>query len=80
MDEKLTFPAYLFVCANTLPSSHSHEVTVERAIMLWGILIEEYIDVGYTTNHSMLRFMRGSTTSSIPHAFIVVRLCAAVGV
>ena len=68
------------MCANLLPSSHGHEVTVERAIMLWGILMEEYIDVGRVLNTSMLRFMKGSTTAAIPHASIVVKLCAAVGV
>ena len=51
MDEKLTFPTSamnrytrawnLFLCANILPSSHLHEVTVEREIMLWAILNEE---------------------------------------
>ena len=89
-DEKLTFPASamnryarawnLFLCANILPSSHSHEVTVERAIMLWAILNEEYIDLGYVIHQSMLRFMRGGTTGAISHASIVVKLCTAVGV
>ena len=79
-DEKLTFPTSamnryarawnLFICANILPSSHSHEVTVERAIMLWAILNEEYIDLGYAIHQSMLRFMRGGTTGAIPYALL----------
>ena len=31
-----------FICANILSSVHSHEVTVERARLLWGILNDEY--------------------------------------
>lgn len=55
--EPVTFPASavnryarawnMFLCANILPSSHSHEVTVDRTIVLWGILNEEYIDRSY---------------------------------
>lgn len=70
----------LFLCANILPSSHSHEVTVDRAIFLYGILTENYIDLGYVIHHSMLCFLKGSTTGAIPHATIVTKLFRVVGV
>ena len=36
-----------FMCANILPSVHAHEVIVERARLLWGILNDEYyVDLG----------------------------------
>ncbi|KAK1378176.1 hypothetical protein POM88_024920 [Heracleum sosnowskyi] len=70
----------MFLCANILPSSHSHEVTVDRAIVLWGILNEEYIDLGELLHKNIVKFLRGGTTGAIPHASIVIKLCSAVGV
>jgi len=70
----------LFICGRLLPSSHNHEVTVERAIVLWGIITDEYIDVGYLMYQNMLRFMRGVTTGAMPHASIITQLCILAGV
>ncbi|KAK1391375.1 hypothetical protein POM88_010431 [Heracleum sosnowskyi] len=70
----------LFLCANIFPSSRSHEVTVEMAIVLWGILNEEYIDLGELLHRSIVKFLKGGTTGAIPHGSIVTKLCAAVGV
>ena len=70
-----------FICANILPSSHTHEVTVERARLLWGILNEEYyVDLGEFIFQGIQKFLRGNTQYSIPYASIVTRLCQAVGV
>lgn len=68
-----------FICANLLPTTHTHEVTVERAILLWAILNGHYIDVGYLVNQSMLRFLRGST-GAVPYGSLVTRLCSMAGV
>lgn len=70
----------LFICARLMHSSHSHDVTVERAILLWGILTDEYIDLGYLIHQSMLRFMSGRTTGAIPHASIITELCVSSGI
>ncbi|KAK1394370.1 hypothetical protein POM88_013426 [Heracleum sosnowskyi] len=88
--EPVTFPASamnryakawnLFVCANIMPSSHAHDVTVERAIVLWGILNGKYVDLGVLLNRSIVRFLRGATTAVIHHAAVVTKLCTAVGV
>lgn len=70
----------LFVCTKLMPSSHQHEVTVEREIILWGIIVGKDMDVGHLINQNMLRYMRGSSTGSIPHASIVTHLCAKAGI
>ena len=68
-------------CANILPSSHIHEVTVERARLLWGILNDVYyVDLGEFIYQGILKFLRGNTQYSIPYASIVTKLCKAVGV
>ena len=89
-NERLSFPASamnryarawnLFICANIMPSTHTHEVTVDRAILLFGILTDEYVDIAYVIHQNILRFLRGSTTGAIPHATLVTKLCTAVGV
>ena len=62
-----------FICANILPSLHAHEVTVERARLLWGILNEEYyVDLGEYIYQGILKFLRGKSQYSIPYASIVV--------
>lgn len=70
----------LFICSNILPSTHQHEVTVERAIILYGILSREYMDFGALIHMSMIRFMSTAAPIAIPYASVVVRLCRAVGV
>jgi len=70
-----------FICANILPSSHAHEVTVERAQLLWGILNEEYyVDLGEFIYQGILKFLRGAKHMNIPYASTVTKLCRAVGV
>lgn len=63
-----------------MPSTHSHEVTIDRAILLYGIVKEKYIYLGYVIYKSMLRFLQGSTTGAIPHGSIVTKLCRDVGI
>lgn len=63
-----------------MPSTHQHDIPAERAIILWGIITGKDIDVGHLLHQNMLRYMRESTTRSIPHASIVAHLCAKVGV
>lgn len=70
----------LFICANILPSTHAHEVTVERAILLWGILNGQYIDLGFLIHQNILKFLTGKVTATIPHASVAAALCMDVGV
>lgn len=88
--EPLNFPAStlnryarawnMFICAKLMPSSHSHDVTVERAILLYGILTGEYVGLGYLIHQNMIRYMSGRSSSAIPHASIITQLCVAAGV
>ena len=67
-----------FICANIMPSSHVHEITVGCARLLWGILQGDYIDLGMVIYQGILRFLRGGTTGAIPYASVVTKLCVAV--
>ncbi|XP_074382954.1 uncharacterized protein LOC141724640 [Apium graveolens] len=69
-----------FICANIMPSSHVHEITMEHARLLWGILQGDYIDLGMVIYQGILRFLRGGTTCAIPYASVMTKLCVAVGV
>ena len=47
---------------------------------LWGILQGDYVDLWMVIYQGILKFLRGSTTGSIPYASIVTKLYVAVGV
>ena len=89
-NERLSFPASamsrygrawnLFVCANIMPSGHPHDVPVARAILLYGIVRGEYVDIAYIIHQNIVKFLSTSTRGAIPHATIVTKLCTAVGV
>nr|XP_017248025.1 PREDICTED: uncharacterized protein LOC108219212 [Daucus carota subsp. sativus] len=64
----------LFICSSIMPSGHPHDVTVDRAILLYGILSGEYVDVAYVIHQNIMRFLRSRTGVAIPHATIVTRL------
>lgn len=88
--ERTTFPSssltkfarvwFLFICSNIIPSSHVADVTVERAILLWGILKGEYVDLGNLINQNIHRFLGGPSSAGMPHASIITKLCDIVGV
>ncbi|WOH09911.1 hypothetical protein DCAR_0729371 [Daucus carota subsp. sativus] len=63
-----------------MPSSHGHEVTVDRAILLFGIVSGKYIDLGHVIHQGILRFLQGGTTGAIPYGTIVTKLCRSSGV
>ncbi|KAK1378407.1 hypothetical protein POM88_025151 [Heracleum sosnowskyi] len=65
---------HLFICANLIPTRHSNEVTVERAILLFAICSRELVDVGNLIHQGILRFMQGSTTAAIPYGSVIARL------
>ena len=70
----------LFICHSIMPSGHHHDVTVDRAILLFGILSGKYVDIAYVIHQNIMRFLRSRTGVAIPHATIVTKLCTAVGV
>ncbi|XP_074367782.1 uncharacterized protein LOC141708181 [Apium graveolens] len=69
-----------FIISNIMPSSHMYDVTVECTRLLWGILQGDYVDLGMVIYQGILRFLRVSTTGSIPYASVVAKLCVIVGV
>ena len=89
-NEKLSFPVSainryarawnLFICANIMASGHPHDVPVARAILLYGIVDGEYVDIAYVINQNIVKFLSTGTRGTISHATIVTKLCTAVGV
>ena len=53
-----------FICANNMPSSHSHDVTVDRAILLYGIVTDRYVDLGHVISQGIHRFLQGDNVRS----------------
>ena len=89
-NERLSFPASamnryarawnLFICAGIIPSGHPHDVPVARAILLYGIVSNEYVDIAYVIHKNIVKFLSTGTRGAIPHATFVTKLCTAVGV
>lgn len=71
---------HLFICANIVPTSHSHEVTVDRAILLYAICNREYVDLGNLIHQGMLRFMQGPSSAIVPYGSVITRLVRECGV
>lgn len=53
---------------------------MERAIFLYGIVTDRYIDLGHVINRGIVRLLRGGTTGAIPYGTIIMKLCRALGV
>ena len=70
----------LFICASIMPSGHPHDVTVDRAILLYGILSGEDVDIAHVIYQNILMFLKSHTSGAIPYATIVTKLCTTVGV
>ena len=70
----------LFICASIMPSGHPHDVNVDRAILLYGILSGEYVDIAYVIHQNIRRFLKSRTSVAIPHVTIVTKLCTVMGV
>ncbi|KAL8116472.1 hypothetical protein AgCh_022832 [Apium graveolens] len=74
--------------ADTLPettfgycgANKLHDVTNGQAILFWGILNEEYVDLGHVIYQNMLQFLKSRTSGENSHASIVTKLCVSVGV
>ncbi|KAG8380693.1 hypothetical protein BUALT_Bualt06G0042500 [Buddleja alternifolia] len=68
-----------FFCANLLPTSHLSDVSVERAKLLYVILIEEPLDVGDVIHDSIMRCATDHK-KSLWHPSLITALCRDVNV
>ncbi|PIN19977.1 hypothetical protein CDL12_07343 [Handroanthus impetiginosus] len=78
----LTFAAdnwLRFVSARLLPSSHTSEVTRERAVMIYAILTDVPFDIGHFLHKSILKSAMGSLIVGLYHPSLITELCARAG-
>ncbi|PIN25880.1 hypothetical protein CDL12_01374 [Handroanthus impetiginosus] len=78
----LTFAAdnwLRFVSARLLPSSHTSEVTRERAVMIYAILTDVPFDIGHFLHRSILKSAMGGLTVGLYHPSLITELCARAG-
>ncbi|PIN26478.1 hypothetical protein CDL12_00758 [Handroanthus impetiginosus] len=78
----LTFAAdnwLRFISARLLPSSHTYEVTRERAVMIYAILTDVPFDIGRFLHRSILKSAMGGLTMGLYHPSLVTELCARAG-
>ncbi|PIN00775.1 hypothetical protein CDL12_26721 [Handroanthus impetiginosus] len=68
-----------FVSAQLLPSSHTSEVTRERAVMIYAILTDVPFDIGCFLHRSILKSAMGGLTVGLYHPSLITELCARVG-
>ncbi|PIN13957.1 hypothetical protein CDL12_13420 [Handroanthus impetiginosus] len=76
---KLAFAAdnwLRFVSAQLLPSSHTSEVTRERAVMIFAILTDVPFDIGRFLHRSIWKSAMGSLTVGLYHPSLITELCA----
>ncbi|PIN26832.1 hypothetical protein CDL12_00419 [Handroanthus impetiginosus] len=68
-----------FVSARLLPSSHTSEVTRERAVMIFAILTDVSFDIGHFLHRSILKSAMGNLTIGLYHPSLITELCAHAG-
>ncbi|PIN01480.1 hypothetical protein CDL12_26014 [Handroanthus impetiginosus] len=68
-----------FVSARLLLSSHTSEVTRERAVMIYAILTDVPFNIGRFLHRSILKSAMGSLTMGLYHPFLITELCARAG-
>ncbi|PIN26667.1 hypothetical protein CDL12_00576 [Handroanthus impetiginosus] len=68
-----------FVSARLLPSSHTSEVTRERAVMIYAILTNVPFDIGRFLHRSILKSAMGGLTMGLYHPSLITELCARAG-
>ncbi|PIN25660.1 hypothetical protein CDL12_01599 [Handroanthus impetiginosus] len=79
---KLTFVAnnwLRFVSARFLLSSHTSEVTRERAVMIFAILTDVSFDIGRFLHRSIWNSAMGGLTVDLHHPSLITELCARAG-
>lgn len=59
---------------------HQNDITKERAILLYAIMVNKKVDVGMVINVSIAKCLQGSTSGALPHASLIIALCRQAGV
>ncbi|PIN14475.1 hypothetical protein CDL12_12899 [Handroanthus impetiginosus] len=78
----LTFAAdnwLRFISARLLPSSHTSEVTRERAVMIYAILTDVPFNIGGFLHRSIFKSAMGGLTMGLYHPSLITKLCARAG-
>lgn len=61
-----------------MPTRHQNDVTKDRDLLLFAIVIGKPVDVGLIIKGSVVKTLRGSTTGALPHASLITGLCRQV--
>ncbi|MED6117501.1 hypothetical protein PIB30_110552, partial [Stylosanthes scabra] len=68
---------YEFVCCSILPTTNRSELTVERAMLIHSIIIDENINVEEIIAEQIYKFVyKTDISSSLPFPSIIAALCA----
>lgn len=71
---------YAFLYVKLLPSTHTSDVTKEKALLLFAIVQDFIIDVRAIINFSIRRSLRGNFSGGLPHPSLICGLCRQVEV
>ncbi|MED6116852.1 hypothetical protein PIB30_104103, partial [Stylosanthes scabra] len=75
--EPMTKGWYEFVCRSNLPTTNRSELTVERAMLIYSIIIGENINVEEIITEQIYKFVyKTDISSSLPFPSIIAALCA----
>ncbi|MED6176358.1 hypothetical protein PIB30_087450 [Stylosanthes scabra] len=75
--EPMTKGWYDFVCRSVMPTTNRFELTVERAVLIHSIIIEENINVEEIIAKQFYKFIyKTDLSSSLPFPSIIAALCA----
>lgn len=88
--EKTSFPQqslsrygkawYAIICSNIMPTHHLSDVTRERAILLFAIVMGLKVDIGALIQDSIKKAIQSNTISGLPHPSLITHLCKQAGV
>ncbi|MED6168419.1 hypothetical protein PIB30_011308 [Stylosanthes scabra] len=75
--EPMTKGWYDFVCRSILPTTNRSELTIERAVLIYSIIIGENINVEEIIANQIYKFVyKTDLSSSLPFPSIIAALCA----
>ncbi|MED6164023.1 hypothetical protein PIB30_085608 [Stylosanthes scabra] len=74
--EPMTKGWYEFICRSILPTTNRSELTVERAVLIYSIIIGENINVEEIIAEQIYKFVyKTDVSSSLPFPSIITALC-----
>lgn len=71
---------FLFIIARLMPAKHATDVTKDRAILIYCILMGHTLDVGKLICSSILHAARSNKNINLPHSSLITELCQTAGV